>query len=768
MTGARGQLRIGIDTGGTFTDVVAYNEATGELTVTKTPTTPADPSLGFIAGLTKVLGLVGADAADVAAVSHGTTIATNRLLEGKIGRLGFITTEGFEFLLEIARQSVPDGYGNSYFWVKPDRIVPAHLVKTVGGRLDHNGAELRPFDEDGARAVARWFRDRGIDTLGVCFLHSYANPDHEKRMAAVLAAEHPLASFSLSSEVLREYREYERSMTTLLDAAVKPAVAGYLRSITERLNRLAGAEAGTDGGTGSGGPDTGAGGDTGSGRPDSGSGRPDTGSSGPDTGSSGPDSGSDLNAAARRRVPFYVMKSNGGVLSADEVIHQPITTVLSGPAAGALGAALIASEAGFGRVLTCDGGGTSTDVAVVADGEPALTTEGRVGAYPSMIPMVDVVTVGAGGGSIAWVSPEGALKVGPRSAGADPGPMCYARGGTEVTVTDAHLMLGRIPPHLLGGEVPLDPAAARDGLRALGGRLGLSEENCATGILEVSAWNQANAVRQITVKRGLDVRDFTLVTFGGSGSLLACSLINILGMAGVLVPPNPGNVSAFGLLTVDVRIDYVRTAVGRHDALDHGAVDAIFTGLAEQAKAALVSQGFAEHRRRLVRTTDLRYYGQAFEVRVPVPDGQVDAALAGAVAGAFHDAHRALYGYDFRDDSRQQVEWVNLRVTGVGEIQRPALPVLDWGTGRARTGSREVCFSRGAGFVAAGIFARPGLAAGDVVTGPAIIEEYGATVPVHPGFAARVDRLGNLHLTRSGPGRPATGAVSEVPFDTGR
>jgi len=712
------RLRVGIDTGGTFTDVVAYDEIAGELTATKTPTTPADPSVGFIEGLTKVLGLLGADVSAVAAVSHGTTIATNQLLEGQTGRLGFITTEGFEFLLEIARQSVPDGYGNSYFWVKPPRIVPADLVRTVGGRLDHTGAELRPFDEAGAAAVARWFRDRGVDTIGVCLLHSYANPDHERRMAAVLASEHPRAVVSISSEVLREYREYERSMTTLLDAAVKPRVASYLRSIGRRLGELGGLAGG--------------------------------------------------------RPPLHVMTSNGGVLSADEVICQPITTVLSGPAAGALGAALIATQAGVRRVLTCDGGGTSTDVAVVTDGEPALTTEGRVGAYPSMIPMVDVVTVGAGGGSVAWISPEGALKVGPRSAGADPGPICYGRGGAEVTVTDAHLALGRIPPHLLGGEVPLDPAAAAAGLAALASRLGLTEQNCTTGILEVSAWNQANAVRQITVKRGLDVRDFTLVTFGGSGSLLLCPLIDILGVKEVLVPPNPGNVSAFGLLTVDVRIDQVRTAVRRHDALDHGAVAAIFAELEEQAGKALSAQGFEPAAQRLVRTADLRYFGQAFEVRVRVPgrsgppgapgeSGGLPAdwaapavpapfgpATADAVASAFHDAHRALYGYDFRGDARQHVEWVNLRVTGVGPIRRPALPGLAPGDGdpaRALTGSRPVCFGRGAGFTATGIYWRPLLAAGDVVAGPAVIEEYGATVPLHPGFAAVVDRLGNLRVT---------------------
>ncbi|WAX57287.1 hydantoinase/oxoprolinase family protein [Jatrophihabitans cynanchi] len=694
-------IRIGIDTGGTFTDVVAFDEDTGTLTTTKTPSTPANPADGFVEGISKVLGLLAADGSDVTAVSHGTTVATNQLLEGKLGELGFITTEGYEFILEIARQSVPDGYGNSYFWVKPPRIVPAHLVKTVGGRLDHTGAELRPFDESRAIEVARWFRDRGVTTLGVCFLHSYANPEHEERMRDVLAREHPDAIVSISSQVLREYREYERSMTTLVDAAVKPNVSRYVRSIGQRLAGVA---------TRSGGPPASEG-------------------------------------VAGGGVPFYVMKSNGGVLSAEEVVHQPITTVLSGPAAGALGAALIANAAGFAKVLTCDGGGTSTDVSVVLDGEPTLTTEGTVGAYPSKIPMIDVVTVGAGGGSIAWVSPEGTLKVGPRSAGADPGPLCYGKGGTEVTVTDAHVVLGRIPPHLLGGEVPLDVDAARAGLAGLGARLGLDVEACASGILEISAWNQANALRQITVKRGLDVRDFTLTTFGGSGSLLLCRLVDILGLRGVLVPPDPGNVSAFGLLTVDVKNDYVRTAVRRHSELDPAATETVFAQLRDEAAAALRKEGFSDDTHRFARTADLRYFGQAFEVRVPVPDTALDSAVADGVASAFHDAHRALYGYDFRDDERQHVEWVNLRVSGIGPITRPDLRERAAGDGaarRARTGNRPVCFAAADGYMDADVYWRPDLQPGDTIAGPAVIEEYGSTVPVHPGFAVRVDSFGNL------------------------
>jgi N-methylhydantoinase A len=686
------RIRVGIDTGGTFTDVVAFDESSGELVTTKTPSTPSNPADGFMAGIDKVLAMMGLDGQVLTAVSHGTTVATNQLLEGKVSDLGFITTEGYEFILEIARQSVPDGYGNSYFWVKPDRIVPADRVKTVGGRLDYTGAEVRPFDETSARSAARWFADRGINTIGVCLLHSYANPAHERRLREIIAEVHPDAVVSISSEVLREYREYERSMTTLVDAAVKPKVARYIRSIKDRLD-----------------------------------------------------------AFTAHEIPFYVMKSNGGVLSADEVVHQPITTVLSGPAAGALGAALIAQHAGFSQVLTCDGGGTSTDVSVVMHGEPTLTTEGTVGAYPSKIPMIDVVTVGAGGGSIAWISPEGALKVGPKSAGADPGPLCYGKGGTDVTITDAHVVLGRIPPHLLGGEIALDVQAASAGLDSLAGKLNLTPLACAAGILEISAWNQANALRQITVKRGLDVRDFTLTTFGGSGSLLLCRLVDILGLQGVLVPPNPGNVSAFGLLTVDVKNDYVQTAVAKHRELDLPAVGNTLAGLAEQAATALRTEGFADDQHRFVRTADLRYFGQAFEVRVPVGDGELTQQRADDVAHAFHDAHRALYGYDFRNDAGQEVEWVNLRVSGIGPIRRPELrryPRRDGEVDRALTGMRQVSFD-GSSYLETPLYWRQDLAPGDEISGPAIIEEFGSTVPLHPGFAARVDNFGNIIVTRS-------------------
>ncbi|WP_031159375.1 hydantoinase/oxoprolinase family protein [Streptosporangium roseum] len=670
-------VRIGVDTGGTFTDVVAVDEQTGEITTTKTPSTPANPADGFMEGVRKVLRKAGVET--VSAVVHGTTVATNQLLEDRIADLGFVTTEGFEFILEIARQSVPDGYGNSYFWVKPPRIVPVHRVRTVGGRLDHTGAEVRPFDEAQATAAARWFRERGITAIGVCFLHSYANPGHELRMREVIEREHPEAVVSISSDVLREYREYERSVTTLVDAAVKPTMRRYIANLADRLG-----------------------------------------------------------------MPFSVMKSNGGVLSAAEVVHQPITTVLSGPAAGALGAALIASTAGHPSVITLDGGGTSTDVAVVVDGEPSLTTEGSIGRYPCKIPMIDIVTVGAGGGSVAWISPEGTLKVGPTSAGADPGPLCYGRGGTEVTVTDAHVFLGRVPPHLLGGEIPLDADAARQGIEALAGKVGLSPERTAAGILEISAFNQSNAIRQITVKRGLDVRDFPMVAFGGSGPLLVCRLIDILGLPSVIVPPDPGNVSAFGLLTVDVKNDYVRTFVTRELALDAAAE--IFGDLEAQAAEALDREGFAADRHVYARSADLRYYGQAYEVRVSAPAGPLDEAWRTEVLDRFHQAHQKLYGYGYRDDPRHGVEWVNLRVSGIGPITRPAIGRRPYGAaGGGPAATREVFYDE---WGPAPIHRRADLTAGSVLSGPAVVEEYGSTLPLHPGFTATVDEFGNLEVRR--------------------
>jgi len=692
------RFRIGIDTGGTFTDVVALDEQTGAVFTTKTPSTPADPSVSFMHGVRKIMERVGFGPEQIAAISHGTTVATNALLQEQFPGLALVTTRGFRNLLEIARQSVPQGYGNSYFWVKPERIVPLHHVREVTERLDYRGEVLVPFDEAEAEEVAAWLRARGLDCIGVCFLHSYANGEHERRMRAVLARVYPEAAVSISSEVLPEYREYERAMTTLVDAFVKPRVGRYIGRIQERV----GAEVG---------PET----------------------------------------------PFYIMKSNGGVISAREIASQPITSILSGPAAGALGAALLASAAGFDRILTLDGGGTSTDVSLVEGGTPGLTTEGRVGRFPVKVPMIDIVTVGTGGGSIAWRSPEGGLKVGPRSAGADPGPLCYGKGGTEPTATDATLVLGRIPPYLLGGEIPLDCGLAERGIAALAASLGLEPVRAAEGILEIAAWSQANAIRQVSVKRGLDVRDYLLVAFGGSGPLQAGKLVDLLGLKGALIPPSPGNVSAFGLLTVDLKNDYVVTLVQRDDRLDLERMQRAYDRLEAEACEALRREGFADEQMLFVRSADLRYFGQAWEVRVEVPAGPVTRALADVAVDRFHQAHEKVYGYSYRPGSsriapggsQQRVEWVNLRVTGIGPIARPALrplPPGDRRPERALAGQRPVFFA--GAFVSTPIYDRARLRPGDCLDGPAIVEEFGSTTVVFPGLEATVDHYGNLLLAR--------------------
>ncbi len=690
------RYRLGIDTGGTFTDVVAIDERTGAMATTKTPSTPSDPSRGLLDGIRKVLRQIGAAPDQIATVAHGTTVATNALLEERFTSLGLLVTRGFRHILEIARQSVPSGYGNSYFWVKPERIVPLERVREATERMNWRGEVLTPLEEDDVRASARWFKAQGIIAVGVCFLHAYANPAHEQRVRAIFAEEYPDAFLSLSSDVLPEYREYERAMTTLVDAFVKPQVRDYINAAQSHL-----AEA---------------------------------------LGSTG--------AAQTTTVPFLIMKSNGGVVAAREVERQPITTVLSGPAAGALGASFIARAAGFPDAITLDAGGTSTDVCLVNNGQPRLTTEGKIGRFPVKTPMIDIITVGTGGGSIAWIGPDGGLRVGPRSAGADPGPICYGKGGTAPTLTDANLVLGRIPPHLLGGEVPLDIDAARRGLEPLAAALGLDILRLAAGILELANWNQANAIRQITVKQGRDPRSYALVPFGGSGPLQAGRLLDLLGMRTAIVPPIPGVTSAFGLLVVDLRNDYVITSVQREDEFDPVNTQMLYERLEALALEALARHGVAPERRMLLRSADLRYHGQAYEVRVDMPGGPIDAQTGQQSAEAFHKAHRAAYGYDYR--GKQQVEFVNLRVTSLGLIDKPALREIASGgpdASAAYRGERDVYFESNTSFQPCPLYDRPRLLAGNRIAGPAIIEEYGSTTVIFPGQQAEVDRFGNLLLS---------------------
>ena len=682
-------IRIGIDTGGTFTDIVLADPASAAVHVTKVPSTPANPALGLVAGIRRILELSGTSAADLAGLAHGTTVATNALLQGEIAGLGLIVTTGFRHILEIARQAVPDGYGNSYFWVKPERIVPLHLVREVRGRMLVGGVERDPLVEEDVRAAVRALRDEGVTAIGVCLLHAYANDAHERRVAEILAEEFPAATVSLSSVVLPEYREYERAVTTLVDAFVKPHMARYLGRVAAAL-------------------------------------------------------GKDLGA-----LPFLVMQSSGGVMSAEQVVGKPIATALSGPAAGALGAALVGRVAGFVDLVTLDAGGTSTDLCLIEGGAPHITNGGSVGPFPVRIPMIGIETVGTGGGSVAWVSREGHLKVGPRSAGAEPGPMCYPNGGNEPTITDANLVLGRLPPALIGGGIALDVTRARAGIAALGARLAgtMSVEALAEGIIEIANWSQANRIRQMTIQRGIDPRRFALLSFGGSGPAQSPAVARLLGMSACLVPPNPGNLSAFGLLAVDWRTDRMVTRVMHQDSADAAVLAGIYASLERDAAAALAADGIPAERVRLVREADLRYVGQSMEVRVPAPAGVVDAGFVPALAEAFHAAHRRAFGYDY--GGVQRIEIVNLCVSAFGMIERPSLPEIARAEGPAEVaGEREVFFE--GEWRRTKLFDRASLRAGHRIAGPAVVQEFGSTTVVFPGQVLEVDGHGILLVREEG------------------
>jgi N-methylhydantoinase A len=678
------RFRIGIDTGGTFTDIVSVDSGSGAMRVTKVASTPANPAIGLVRGVQAILAQSGDRTDDVAGLAHGTTVATNALLQGQISALGLIVTAGFRHIIEIARQSVPEGYGNSYFWVKPERIVPLQFVREVGGRLNFRGEELRPLDVESVRAAARFFRSHGVHAIGVCLIHSYANPDHERRVAEILAEEYPDCTLSLSSTVLPEYREYERAVTTLVDAFVKPYMARYLQRVQDELG---------DG---------------------------------------------------LRDKPFLVMQSSGGLASADQIVRKPITTALSGPAAGVLGSAVVAEIAGFPDVVTLDAGGTSTDLCLIEGGKPQVTNGGAVGAFPVRIPMIDIETIGTGGGSIAWISREGHLKVGPKSAGAEPGPMCYPNGGDEPTITDANLVLGRIPPALIGGGIALDVARSRAGLAALAKRLpgAMSVEQLAHGIIEIANWNQANAIRQMTIQRGIDPRGFALLAFGGAGPAQSPAVMDLLGMKACIVPPNPGNLSAFGLLAVDWRTDHIVTKVMHEDAIELATVATVYASLEKEAIETLERDGIDPERIRAVREADIRYVGQSMEVRVAAPAGPIDATFLSSLIGAFHAAHLRTFGYNYA--GQQKVELVNFCVSGFGLIERPALPKLAPRGGAMPTRKSVVPVYFDGAFRDTPAFDRAALPPGFQLDGPAIVQEFGSTTVVFPAQTLDVDPHGVL------------------------
>ena len=678
-------VRVAIDTGGTFTDVVAIDQRTGAITAIKTPSTPSDPSVGLLDGVRKVMEKVGAEPKDLAMLLHGSTVATNAVLEHKFDGLGLLVTRGFRHMIEIARQSVPDGYGNSFFWVKPPRLVPLHLVREVPGRLKFDGSELEPIDEEATLQAARELVEDGVKCIAVCLIHSYANGEHERRIGELIEKNFPGIFVSLSSVVLPEYREYERAMTTLVDVLVKPYCKTYLQSAADRLRSQSG------------------------------------------------------------EIPFLIMQSNGGVVKHSTAGEKPVTMLLSGPAAGILGAIHMATLAGYDNILTSDVGGTSTDVAIIENQTPMYTSESMIEHYPVKTPMLDIVTVGSGGGSIAWTDPYGSLKVGPQSAGADPGPICYGRGGTQPTVTDAAIVLGRLPTALIGGEIKLDLEAAKKAYEELGGQHDMSPEEVASGVLEIAAVNQVFGIRKVTTSRGRDPGNYAMVAFGGAGGLFATEVADFLGMKTVISPPDPGNLCALGLHVSDVRRDYIRTMVRRQSAADASEIVPAWNGLADEGRRDIRAEGIADADIKIEYVADVRYFGEGHEVQVIAPVGLTGEAAVAHMWKDFHRVHDESFGFHY--EGKQDVELVNLRVRAVGVQNRPQINAAEKREEPAKPfGTRKV-YWKDAGWVDSPLYERTDVITGQVIPGPAIIQEYGSTVVVPGRWVCTADRYRNLILT---------------------
>jgi len=668
-------LWLGIDVGGTFTDLVLYDETTGSIRLEKTPSTPHDHAEGMMTGI----GRLAVDLGRVERIAHGTTVATNTALERNGARTAVVTTRGFRDVLEVGRGNRTVLYDIKA--TRPPALVPRSLRLEVDERTLFDGTVLRGVAAVDLARIVEALRRAGVEAVAVCYLHAYASDANEQRTKQAIAAALPDVFVSTSSEVLPEYREYERFATTVLNAYVAPRVRRYLTSVGARLT--------TQG----------------------------------------------------YRRPLAVMSSNGGTLPAGRVVEFPVHSMLSGPAAGVIGAAHVGRASGHADLITYDMGGTSTDVCLVRDGRFTMTTEGRVGTLPNKVLQIEINSIGAGGGSIAWLGGK-FLDVGPRSAGAVPGPACYGRGGAEPTVTDANVALGRLGTGKpLGGEIRLDPDRAREAVGRLARELGIDEARMADGIVKLAVLKMTGAIKEISIMRGHDPRAFALFAYGGAGPLHAALIAAELGMSRVIVPPLPGNFSAFGLLVADVRHDEVRTRVTRTADVPFAELQRLFGELTARARARLEKDGFAPAAMRFEASLDLRYVGQAFEL--PVPFTGVLASMAD-VDRAFHAAYEARYAHATADP----VEIVTLRVSGYGVGAKPSLPrARDAGSvPSARVDERPVLFD--AVPMATTVYARELLPAGGVVTGPALVEEPGTTTVVPPGVRAAMDPHANLVLER--------------------
>ncbi|MEZ4521354.1 MAG: hydantoinase/oxoprolinase family protein [Thermomicrobiales bacterium] len=675
-------VSIGVDTGGTFTDVCVIDDA-GRLTIHKLPSTPADPSIAILDGARQGLENARIEPGSVGYFGHGTTVATNTILEGRGARTGVITTEGFRDLLDIGRQERPDLYDLQV--EKPPVLVRRRDRLEVPERLLYDGTVEKALDERAVAEAIELLKERGVEAIAVCFLYSYLYPQHEQRVLEMIREMAPEIYPSTSHQVLAEFREYERLSTTVINAYVGPVMAGYISRLRDRVR--------------------------------------------------------DLGVLTE---PF-ITQSNGGLISLDEARQLPVRTVLSGPAAGVAGAGRVAEAAGLDNVITFDMGGTSTDVSLISEGAVQIGIDSKVAGYPIRAPMIDINTVGAGGGSIAWIDSGGHLKVGPRSAGAEPGPAGYGRGGTEATVTDANLALGILNrEHLLGGRMPVDAGAADRAVERLASELGLESMAVAEGILSIVNVNMGRAIRVISIERGYDPRDFTLIAFGGAGPLHATRLARELEIPRVLVPTVPGALCALGLLLSDLRADFSRTLT--RPALPE-ALDDIQQGFREieaEASAWLDREGVEEADRRLRRIADMRYIGQNYELAIDVPDGDLTPSTLERILDAFHAEHDRSYGFSAPGEPAQIV---TVRVEARGLIPTPEFPEIERGSGVPEPAtSRAIHLAPAGGRIKVPVYQRESLLAGQRFDGPAVIEQMDSTTFVLDGQSVTVDRYGNLMI----------------------
>jgi len=657
--------RVGIDTGGTFTDFLVLRD--GRVSAHKVLSTPRNPAEAVLAGLHET------DLAGPKSVVHGSTVATNALLERKGVRTALIATKGFEDVLEIGRQTRPDIY--RLFVVRPTPLVDARFRFGVDERVLCSGEAEKAPETPEVREVLEKIRTSGVESLAICLLHAYANHAHEETVAAM--AEELGIPVSVSHRILPEYREFERTVTTVVNAYVSPLMDRYLSHLDRELGKDA----------------------------------------------------------------LRIMQSNGGSIAAETARKESVRTILSGPAGGVVGAFGTARAAGLTHVITFDMGGTSTDVSL-CDGEIRTTAEAAVAGFPVRVPMIDIHTVGAGGGSIARVDAGGALRVGPESAGADPGPACYGKG-EEITTTDANLYLGRLlPDHFLGGRMRLAGERVEERIRTLASQLSVSPMAAAEGVVRVSNAAMERAIRVVSVEKGYDPREFVLVCFGGAGPLHACDLAAALSIPKVLVPENPGLLSALGMLLSDVIRDYSRTHLRKTAAVSREDIDSFFAPLAEQALTGMGKEGVPAGDIRVERFLDMRYRGQSYEITVPY-DGDFERE--------FHREHLRMYGYQ---DPERETEIVNVRVRAVGAVGKPVFPERELSGEDPRAAFlEERCLVENGKEREVRVYRRSGLAPGNLVAGPAIVVEFSSTVYIPSGWECRVDRRGNLVLIPCGAPR---------------